>query len=433
MANPFLLIALLVCINLHENKSFTTELLIYSTKNLRRIDDFYNKYKFSLKLDFINKQLYINTTMMKKILKSLQYMLLLSLAAGLTLTMSCSDDEDSAPTSTIMEVIRNDSNLDSLQKYLEVYPDLVALLESDGDRTVFAPSNSAFDALLNNTPGFPSDITTINPDIIKNVLAYHVSPTRYESGSLTAGVSITTASQGGEKIIVNDDGRTLFTGSSNPEIAIFSKDIKATNGVLHTVGSVLIPPSVGATLTPNLGKVSGVVLLGADFTILTSAILKADTFATGAGKPTLLSILAGGTTDDMTLFAPSNGTFISGNLTAASFTGEKWYDILATHVVQSKIEAADLTLGETFTAVSEATITVVSTDAATDPAKGINTGIVIDADDPTNANRAQVAVPSSANADALEKENGIVHIIAGVLIPPAAEEEVEIVEEIKQK
>lgn len=359
---------------------------------------------------------------MNTILKKLQFMLLLSLAAGLTFTMSCGEDEEAAPTSTLMGLISANSELDSLEKYLKVYPDLVATLEGNGDFTVFAPNNSAFISLL-ATPGFPSNITSINPEIIKNVLAYHVSTSRYEFGALTPGQSITTTSQGGEKIVINQDGRTLLTGSSNKEIAITGKDLKATNGVMHTVGSVLIPPSVEKTLTPNLGKTSGAILLGADFSILASAILKADAYAVEAEKTTLVSILAAAGTDQHTVFAPTNGTFQQGQLTAASFSGEQWYGIIATHVVLEKVEAANLTLGDEFTSASGAKITVVKIDADKDPAKGINTGIVIDADDFTNTNRAQVAVPASALPSSLITSNGRIHIIAGLLIPPAAKSE----------
>jgi uncharacterized surface protein with fasciclin (FAS1) repeats len=355
--------------------------------------------------------------MMNTIMKKLQVLMMLVLALGLSFVMSCTEDEDPAPTQTIMGLIKDRPDLDSLQKYLEVYPDLVATLESEGNFTFFAPNNSAFISLL-NTPGFPSDIRSINPGIIKNTLAYHLSTSKYLSGDFKAGVSITTASQGGEVIIINEDGKTLYTGSSNSEISITGKDIKATNGVMHTVASVLIPPTVGATLTPNLGKTSGAILLGASFSVLAQGILKAEVYAAGASKTSLLSLLAAAGSDQHTVFAPTNGTFEQGKITVDSFTGEQWYGIIATHVVLSKVVVADMTLGKTFAAASGATITVVKTDAPTDPAKGILTGIVLDADDFTNTNRAQVAVPSSASTS-LVTSNGQIHIIAGLLIPPA--------------
>jgi uncharacterized surface protein with fasciclin (FAS1) repeats len=65
-----------------------------------------------------------------------------------------------------------DEALDSLNKYLEAYPDLKGLLNGATEYTFFAPSNTAFISLL-ATPGFPADIRKINPNIIKGVLSYH--------------------------------------------------------------------------------------------------------------------------------------------------------------------------------------------------------------------------------------------------------------------
>ncbi|MFY0606704.1 MAG: fasciclin domain-containing protein [Cyclobacteriaceae bacterium] len=352
--------------------------------------------------------------MMKNTINPLKALAMLTVVFGLLFTTSCGeDDEEPAPTMTIVEIATSTPGLDSLAKYLSVYPDLVGLLSGDGDFTVFAPTNDAFVGLL-QTPGFPSNITSINPLIIKNVLAYHVSTTRYESSALTSGASIATASEGNEAITVNADG-TLLTGSSNAAIVVLETNIKATNGVIHTVGSVLIPPSVGATLTPNLGKTSGAILLGSDFSMLASAILKSEEYAATSDQiPSLLGVLAG--TTSHTIFAPTNGTFEAGSLTADSFTAQQWYGILATHVVLSDVGPADLTAGASFTSASGAPLTVLTTDAPTDPAKGILTGIAIDSNGDTTP-EAQVAVPSTAS-DALVTSNGQIHVIAGVLTPP---------------
>lgn len=355
--------------------------------------------------------------MMKNNLHPLKALAMFAAVVGLGFISSCGEDEgEPAPTQNVMEIVQNTDGLDSLQKYLEVYPDLVASLQAEGDFTLFAPTNNAFISLL-QTEGFPKNITTINPDIIKNVLAYHISATRYESGDLKSGVSVASQSQGNETIVVNADG-TLKTGSSNQEIVILESDIKATNGVIHQVGSVLIPPSVGANLTPNLGKVSGTLLLGADFSILASAIMKAETYAaTSEQIPSLVGILAG--TNKVTVFAPTNGTFEAASLTAASFTAEQWYGILATHVVVDQVDATELTQGAQFTAASGAKLTVLTTAAPTKPEQGILTGIAIDSNGDTTP-EAQVAVTSSMSAS-LVATNGQIHVIAGVLTPPTGE------------
>jgi len=356
----------------------------------------------------------------------LKALMLLFMATSLVVFTSCSsdddgdDDTDPEPTQTILEIAQGEPQLSELVSYLSAYPDLVDLLGAPGDLTVFAPTNAAFESLL-ATPGFPQDVESINPDIIEEVLAYHVSSTRYESDDLTSGTTITTLSSQNEQITVNPDG-TLLTGATNSAIEIATADIQATNGVVHTTASVLIPPSIGSSLAPILGTNAGTLLLGADFSILASAINKADVYAAENSLPTLVSILSGEA--DHTVFAPSNATFEAADLTADSFDGATWYGIIANHVVTPEgfpsgetpgvITPGDLTLGATFTSAAGATLTVAATDAPTTPE--ILTGIVINGGSPDG--NAQVAIPGTGQ-DGLDNSNGVVHVIAGILLPPS--------------
>ena len=335
-----------------------------------------------------------------------------------------SDDDESDGSVDLYTLIGNTDGLDSLKKYLDVYPDLVATLQASGSFTLFAPDNDAFVGLL-ATPGFPQNITSINPDIIKNVLAYHISTQQYLAADLSAGTEVATlatANNADDKVVVNDNG-TLLTGSSNAEIEISNRDLKATNGVMHVVASVLIPQSVGATLTPILGTNAGTLLLGADFSLLAQAILKADTFATTAQLPTLVSILSGEAVH--TVFAPSNGTFEAGSLTAASFSGQQWYGIIANHVVMDEVEPSELPNADATTPVT--LMTAASSEAQVQQltfyyldGQGNFTNIMIDSNqdvDPTDVSTfanldGEVALP-----DAQVNANGRVHVVAGVLSP----------------
>ncbi len=347
------------------------------------------------------------------------------------------DDTQAEPTSNLWELVESTEGLDSLEKYLGVYPDLVATLEAEGTFTLFAPDNNAFIGLL-QTPGFPQNIASINPDIIKNVLAYHVSVTLYESSDLTAGTQVATASAGNELIIVNEDG-TLKTGSTNQNIEIKTADRAATNGVMHIVGSVMIPPTVGQTLTPILGTNAGTLLLGADFSILAQAILKADTFATGAGLPTLASILSADASEDATklntVFAPSNATFevladslFGDNNDEATeaeinsflgfYSGQQFYGIVANHVIVGQtLGVSDLSTGASFaTAASSAAQAQMLTFYQIEGA-GDFTDVFIDSNgdfNPTEGTglNAEVALPNAADSG-----NGTVHVIAGLLTP----------------
>ena len=327
-----------------------------------------------------------------------------------------------------MEIVTNTAGLDSLEKYLNFYPDVVATLSGTGDFTLFAPDNNAFINLL-ATPGFPQDIRSINPDIVKGVLAYHVSTTRFEAADLSAGTAVTSLQ--GEAIEVNTDG-TLKTGSTNGAIQISEADIKATNGVVHVTATVLIPPSVGASLTPILGTNAGVLLLGAAFSDLAAAITVANAYATENSLPTLTSILAGSTAH--TVFAPTNATFAAGQITAESFTGQQWYGIIANHVVMADVTADTLT-----STTAQTTGVTFNSALLIDPANGTynplfffyadaakqnGIGVFIDSNreflggfDPTNAASYAIFNGEVALPNAAVTANGRVHVIAGVLAP----------------
>lgn len=365
---------------------------------------------------------------MKKvdILKLAKIFSLTAMALGLLIFTGCGgDDEEPGPTMDIVELISSEQfkqsatveegeALDSLVKYLSAYPDLISLLGGTTEYTVFAPSNAAFKSLL-ATPGFPEDITDINPDIVKGVLSYHVASGVKLKADLSSGTEVTSL-YNSEKIVVNADG-TLKTGATNQAIEVKGADNKATNGVVHVTGSVLIPPTIGATLTPILGTNAGTLLLGAPFTTLAAGIQLGNAYAAANELPTLTPILAGSTSH--TVFAPTNETFAAGQITANTFTGEQWYGIIANHVVVGKVvKTTDLTTGASFDTAAGGKILVFNDTQAIPPRNGI--GVYLDGNGSVKLNDqttfttfdAEVVLPNAA-----ENSNGVIHVIAGVLSP----------------
>jgi transforming growth factor-beta-induced protein len=348
-----------------------------------------------------------------------KYSLLLLLVSGLIVLGSCGDDDDGPgvdpdpdPTETIWEIVQNTAGLDSLEKYLTVYPDLVAALSTTPNKTLFAPNNQAFISLL-QTPGFPANIASINPDIIKFVLSYHVVPGQTILKA-DLGADMTTLATGvqsaGDVIQVNTNG-TLLTGSTNSEIEILTPDLKATNGVVHVIGSVMIPQSTGASLTPILGTVAGTVLLGANFSHLAALVMRADSDVPD-GMPSIVQILANpdGT---LTAFAPPNPVFegaaAANEITVTqlinSFSPLEARTVLATHVVGTGIVASgDLTQGQELTSLSQTVITVTLTD----PSEQVPLGVLV-----KTPETGQIPV---FVAD-IEHSNGLVHVIGGILFP----------------
>src|SRR3954468_14916645 len=112
--------------------------------------------------------------MTKRFLATLRYSAVIAMIASLFVFSGCGDDNGPTVFSgTVAAYIADDqfkeSNtgspdtaLDSLVKYVALYPDLVTVLGGSSEVTLFAPSNTAFKNLL-ATPGFPAQISLISP------------------------------------------------------------------------------------------------------------------------------------------------------------------------------------------------------------------------------------------------------------------------------
>jgi transforming growth factor-beta-induced protein len=123
-------------------------------------------------------------------------------------------------------------------------PSIAEALSGEGPLTVFAPTNAAFEALLAQLNMSAEDLLA-NTELLNQVLLYHVV-----SGSVLAadvvgmdGQSATTL-QGEPVEISVVDGGVVLNGSVN----VTATDILATNGVIHVIDAVLLPPSVVASM-----------------------------------------------------------------------------------------------------------------------------------------------------------------------------------------
>jgi len=113
--------------------------------------------------------------------------------------------------------------------------DLVETLSSEGPFTVFAPTDDAFAAL----PEGLVDCLLLeeNVDALTAILTYHVVAGEVLSTDLTAGPVATVQ---GEEITVDlTDGVTL-----NETVTVVAADVDASNGVIHVIDGVLVPPSI---------------------------------------------------------------------------------------------------------------------------------------------------------------------------------------------
>ncbi|MGM0506960.1 MAG: fasciclin domain-containing protein [Bacteroidota bacterium] len=114
---------------------------------------------------------------------------------------------------------------------LVVQQDLAGTLSGDGPFTIFAPNNAAFDAASDALDG-------MNSDEVTETLTYHVVDSEILSGDIADGTSNVTTLQGEDLTVVkNEDGVTI-NGA-----AVLSVDLQGTNGVIHLIEDVLVPPT----------------------------------------------------------------------------------------------------------------------------------------------------------------------------------------------
>lgn len=114
-------------------------------------------------------------------------------------------------------------------------------LSKGGPFTVLAPTDAAFTALL-DPHGFAKLGTLLRPENraeLRKVLAHHVLRGSVSSGALAAAGSITTKTLAGDAITLMGFNKKLSAGSAR----IIKTDVPCSNGVIHVIGSVLIPAS----------------------------------------------------------------------------------------------------------------------------------------------------------------------------------------------
>jgi uncharacterized surface protein with fasciclin (FAS1) repeats len=108
------------------------------------------------------------------------------------------------------------------------------VLVNAGPLTVFAPTNAAFDKL---PPGTVEDLLKPeNRDKLAQIITFHASPGTYEGDGLKDGMSLYQATGHYIDVVVNDEG-TFVNG-----VKILAT-IGATNGVVHVVDEVFLPPT----------------------------------------------------------------------------------------------------------------------------------------------------------------------------------------------
>jgi transforming growth factor-beta-induced protein len=136
---------------------------------------------------------------------------------------------------TIVDVAVADGRFTTLVAAVQA-AGLVDTLKSEGPFTVFAPTDDAFAALPAGTvEGLLADIPALT-----DILLYHVVPGKFMAADVVGlnGQSVETA-LAGKSILVTIDGDKVIL---NESVNVIITDVETSNGVIHVIDAVLLPP-----------------------------------------------------------------------------------------------------------------------------------------------------------------------------------------------
>ena len=305
-------------------------------------------------------------------------------ASTLIFLTSCNKDDDApAATNTITDIVVAGSGFTTLESAV-LKANLQATLSGAGPFTVFAPDDAAFNASGITTAAINS-LTTAQ---VQNILLYHTIGSKILAADVPAGPNAKVITASGDSVFVTKNSTGVYVNG----IKVITADVAADNGVIHTIGKVLIPAAGNIVETA--------VNRGLD------SLVKAVTRATTApgGDPALATTLGSA---KLTVFAPTNAAFTQ-LLSALSLT--KIDDIpvatllavLRYHVVAGRAFSSDL---------SNTTLAMLAGGNTTiNLSNGTGGG-------PTITGNGNGGNKSNIVATNIVCRNGVVHLIDRVLIP----------------
>jgi transforming growth factor-beta-induced protein len=373
-------------------------------------------------------------------MRKLSFLVILTLMTVMLPLSAVADETKDIPTNASETGIH-----DSLVAAL-AHAGLVTALEGDGPFTVFAPTDDAFTAAGIDLSTFDTDEENAT---LVDILTYHVVVGETLSSAISENVTEVTAYNGDSLRLYLDNGSAFVNDAT-----IVQADVMSSNGVIHVIDTVLLPPADEEPQGPP-GEIcyniaTHTIVVGADeatcdaymyvenysvgeeeitgcyntvtheVTNTTQAICESYMWAPAVDivmtakattiHTTLVAAVETASLDDtlsgddnFTVFAPTDAAF-GAALEALSLTAEELLaseglsDILLYHVIPGKILSSDIAEGETIVAAANGdNLTIVRND----------TGVYVNGAAVTLAD-----VPAS---------NGVIHVIDAVLLPPADE------------
>ena len=272
------------------------------------------------------------------------------------------------PPSDIVETAVADGRFSTLAAALQA-AGLVETLKGEGPFTVFAPTDEAFSKLPEGTVN--TLLMPENLEQLKKILTYHVVPGKVMAADVIELSTAETVAGLPVRIQVKDENVYIN------DAQVVLTDIEASNGVIHVIDSVILPPS----------DIVDTAIADGRFTTLAAALQAAGLVETLKGEGAF------------TVFAPTDDAFAK--LPAGTVESllmpenlEQLKQVLLYHVVAGNVFAAD----------------VVKLSGA-ETVAGLPISIKVE-NDIVYINESQVVITD------IFTSNGVIHVIDTVLLPP---------------
>jgi transforming growth factor-beta-induced protein len=247
---------------------------------------------------------------------------------------------------------------------------IVDALKAPGPYTVFAPTNEAFEALGGPVP----------PETLRNVLLYHVLGSKVASTAIPASANSLLKNTWGNGVTL------LFSTTSGVKVNtanVAVADVKCTNGIVHVIDQVLLPPNV-----VEMASIAGLTTL-ADLVGQASEI----------GDTPFIDYLQ--QEGPFTVLAPTNAAFATQFGDTPPTDSQQIRDLLSLHVV-------------------EAEAPVLSTGLPSGDVSTLSGGTIeFDATVPSVTSVGTPAPGASIGPADIHVTNGVIHVIDKVLLPNA--------------
>jgi uncharacterized surface protein with fasciclin (FAS1) repeats len=281
---------------------------------------------------------------------------------------SCTEDNSSnTPRLTITDLIVSDPNFSILEAAV-VKAGLADALATTNPITVFAPDNAAFAA----SGITEAAIAALPVPTVDSILKYHVLAGFVTSTSVPVSDAVNPLI--GIKLFASRNVNGVFMNG----IKVKQADISASNGVMHVIEKVLIPP------TKTIAQIAAA---DTSFSFLVAAVTKVGLLPaiSGPGK--------------FTVFAPTNAAFRAAGITDINAVPLATLDIVVKyHVLTTNVFASDLVNNTTAQTLQGGNIRITTPPA----------GVKIDGSTQPISN---ITTPN------ITATNGVIHVLSRVMLP----------------